>query len=70
MIAAVDAGGPAATAGLKPGEQILRIAGSPAGTTDDVAVALAQQKPGTVVPVEVNGPQGTVTVRVKLGQAP
>jgi putative serine protease PepD len=38
--------------------------------SDDVAVALADEKPGATIRVEVRGPNGTQTERVKLGQAP
>jgi S1-C subfamily serine protease len=69
LIAAVTPGGPAADAGIVPGDVLLRIAGSPASTTDDIAVALAQQKPGVTVPVEVRGADGTRSVPVTLGQA-
>jgi putative serine protease PepD len=70
LVAAVTSGGPAAAAGIAPGDVLVSIAGSPASTTDDIAVALAQQKPGATVPVEVRGPNGTRTVKVKLAQAP
>jgi putative serine protease PepD len=70
VVAAVTPGGPAADAGIRPGAVLVSIAGSPATTTDDIAVALAQQKPGATVPVAISGANGTRTVRVKLGQAP
>jgi len=70
FVADVVPGGPAADAGIKPDELIVRVAGSATPTTDDVAVALADEKPGATIPVEVRGPNGTQTVQVKLGQAP
>jgi S1-C subfamily serine protease len=69
VVAAVTPGGPAADAGIAPGDVLVRIAGSPATTTDDIAVALAQQKPGDIVPVAISGANGARTVKVKLAQA-
>jgi S1-C subfamily serine protease len=70
LIAAVVPGGPAAKAGLRAGEQFVAIAGAPVATVDDVAVALAQRKPGARVAVQVAGPQGSRTVQVRLGHVP
>jgi S1-C subfamily serine protease len=70
LIADVVPNGPAAQAGIKAGEQLVSVAGSPATTTDDIALALAQQKPGATIPVQVRDGQGTHTVNVKLGQTP
>jgi S1-C subfamily serine protease len=70
LVAAVTSGGPAAQAGIAPGDVLVSIAGRPASTTDDIAVALAHYKPGATVPVAVRGPKGTRTVNVTLGQAP
>jgi S1-C subfamily serine protease len=70
LIAAVTAGGPAADAGIRPGELLVKIGSSAISTTDDVAVALAGYKPGATVPVEVRGPNGARTVKVKVDQAP
>jgi putative serine protease PepD len=70
LVAAVTRGGPAADAGIAAGDFLVRVAGSPTPTTDDVALAVAQQRPGATVNVEVLSPHGTSTVHVKLGQAP
>jgi putative serine protease PepD len=70
LIADVIPNGPAAQAGLSAGELLVSVAGSPAATTDDIAVALAQQKPGSRVPVRVRDARGTRTVNVTLGQTP
>jgi S1-C subfamily serine protease len=70
LVAAVVRGGPAADAGIRAGELIARVAGDPTATTDDVAVALANEKPGATVPIGVRGPGGERTVRVKLGETP
>ena len=70
LVASVVRGGPAAGAGIQVGDTILTVAGSPTPTTDDLAVALAQQKPGATVSIQYRGANGTRTARVKLGQAP
>jgi putative serine protease PepD len=70
LVASVVRGSPAAGAGIQVGDTILALAGSPTPTTDDIAVALAQQKPGAKVSVRYRGANGTRTARVKLGQAP
>jgi S1-C subfamily serine protease len=63
LIASVLPGGPAADAGIS-------IAGLPTATTDDIAIALAQHKPGATVSVQVSGPHGDRTIPVQLGQVP
>jgi putative serine protease PepD len=70
LVAAVTRGGPAATAGIKAGDMIVGVAGGPTPTTDDIAVALAQQRPGATVSVQVHGANASRTVRIKLGQTP
>ena len=63
-------GGPAAQAGIRAGDALVEVAGRSATSVDALAIALASQKPGAVVPVEVDGPGGTRTLRVRLGQLP
>jgi putative serine protease PepD len=70
LIADVIPGGPAARAGIMGGELLVSVAGTATPTADDVAVALAKQKPGARVPVELRDSQGTRTVNVTLGQTP
>jgi putative serine protease PepD len=70
LVASVVRGGPAAAAGIQAGDMIVRVAGGPTPTTDDIAVALAQQHPGATVSVQVRGANGAHTVKVKLGEAP
>jgi putative serine protease PepD len=69
VIASVEKGGPAARAGLRPGEVIVAIDGKPTPSTDALATVLAQLEPGQSVPVDVVDPDGGKrTVDVKLGQ--
>jgi putative serine protease PepD len=70
FVASVVRGGPAADAGIQAGDLLMRVARSSTPTTDDVAIAIARQRPGASVPVEVRSPSGTRTVHVTLGQAP
>jgi putative serine protease PepD len=70
LVAAVVPHGPAADAGIRPGDVIERIGHSSATTVDDVAVALAEQQPGATVAVRIRGTGGPRTLQVTLGQAP
>jgi S1-C subfamily serine protease len=70
VVADVVAGGPAADAGIRPGDQIMRISDTPVASVDGVVLALAEQQPGATVPVEVSGAEGSRTLQVTLGQLP
>lgn len=71
VVAQVQQGGPAARAGIKAGDVIVRIAGHKVSSATEVADVLAQLKPGQTVPVEVRRQSGgSSTVHVKLGQYP
>ena len=63
MVAAVVHGGPAADAGIRPGDVIARVAGKPVPTVDDLAVALAELEPGNRVPVELHAQTGRARAR-------
>ena len=70
LVAAVSSGGPAAKAGIRAGDLLVQIAGQPAASADDVAVALAEHRAGDTVPVLVRDATGQRTVRVTLGELP
>ena len=70
MVASVVRGGPAADAGIRPGDVITRVAGKQVPTVDDIAVQLARLEPGQRVAVELAQRGGTRTVQVALGQIP
>jgi putative serine protease PepD len=70
-IGGVTAGGPAAKAGLKVGDRIVAVNGTPTPTTVALAAAIARLAPGTPAKVKVVEPDGkTKTATVTLGQYP
>jgi putative serine protease PepD len=70
VVAAVQRGGPADRAGVKPADVILAVAGRPTRTSDDLAGVLAQLRPGQRVPLRLLHADGTrETVQVRLGEA-
>jgi S1-C subfamily serine protease len=71
VVAAVQKGGPADKAGVKPGDVITSIDGQPTPTADALATVVAALPPGKTVTVDVRHPDGRkATVKVKLGQLP
>jgi putative serine protease PepD len=71
VVESVERGGPAATAGIKPGDVIVAVAGQPTPTTDVLSSVLATVHPGQKVPVVVVDPQGArSTIQVRLGSQP
>jgi serine protease Do len=59
--------GPAATAGIEPGDVIIEFNGKPVNRSDDLPQIVAATAPGTTVPVKVirDGKERTFTVRVE-----
>ena len=71
IVTDVEAGGPAATAGIKPNQVIAAIGGKPTPTTDDLSEVLAGYKPKRAAKVELVSQDGTrTTVTVILGELP
>ena len=71
LVYGIDAGGPAATAGIKTGELIVSIDGKPTPDSNTLSVVLAGLEPGQTVPVVVMKSAGSqTTVQVTLGQIP
>jgi S1-C subfamily serine protease len=70
-VAAVIRGGPAAKAGLRPGDVITKINGTPVPDAETLAVVLAALRPGQQVTLDVITVSGsTTTVHLTLGQLP
>ena len=71
VVTAVQAGGPAATAGLRPGDVISKIGETPIEDRADLEYALSTQyKPGDTVGVTFMRDAREQTVQVKLGDRP
>jgi putative serine protease PepD len=71
LVYAVEAGGPAAQAGITARELIVSIDGRPTPDNSTLSVVLAGLQPGQTVPVVVERSDGTrSTVQVRLGQIP
>jgi S1-C subfamily serine protease len=69
LVTKVYAGSGAAKAGLRTGDVIVAVDGTPTPTLDALAQVLAKHKPGDQVKVEVSGKRKT-TVRLTLGELP
>ena len=70
-VAAVTPGGPAAKAGLRPGDVITAVNGTATPDTETLAAVLAGLHPGQQVPVSVTKADGsTTTMHLTLGQLP
>ena len=70
-IAAVTPGGPAAKAGLQPGDVITAVNGTATPDTETLAAVLAGLQPGQQASLSVTKADGsTATVKVTLGQLP
>jgi putative serine protease PepD len=71
LIVGVVRGGPAAKAGLAPGDVIVSIDGQPVMSVENVAALIAAHKPGDRAQVKVRHQDGSeATVQVTLGELP
>jgi putative serine protease PepD len=67
----VESGGPAANAGIRVGDVITSVAGTPTPAGADLTAVIAGLKPGQTVKVAVQRPNGArATFRVTLGEYP
>jgi serine protease Do len=69
-ITAVEAGQPAAQAGLRPGDVVLSIGGREIGDATDLTTTLARRQPGEQVDLVIWRDGRQQTVRVRLGEFP
>jgi S1-C subfamily serine protease len=67
-VVSVTPGGPAATAGIRPGDVIVDVAGQATPSVQALGTVLAGQQPGQSVPVTVRRDAGQQTVTVVLGE--
>ena len=70
IIADVNAGGPAADAGVKPNDIVRKIDGEPIKNNEDLVVRIASHKPGETVKLEVLRDGEAKKLDVKLGKRP
>ncbi|HEV7584241.1 MAG TPA: trypsin-like peptidase domain-containing protein [Solirubrobacteraceae bacterium] len=71
VVQSVVPGGPAAKAGIRPGEVIVSVAGQSITSTDVLSSVLATLRPGQTVPVQILTPEGQASVlQVTLGSQP
>lgn len=66
LVRTVDRNGPAAAAGVEPGDVIVRYNNKDVGKSTELVDMVTRTKPGTTVPIEVvrNGEHKTVNVKV------
>ena len=71
IVERVQAGSPAAAAGIRAGDRITRLDGRPVDSMDDVAAILGRHAPGDVVGLEVEENAGTArSLRATLDDRP
>jgi putative serine protease PepD len=68
LVSAIVPGGPAAKAGLRPGDVVLEVDGKPTPTADVLVSVLADLRPGQQVPVKLVRHGKEITVTVTLGE--
>ena len=71
LVQSVTPGGPAAKAGLAPGDVITSVNGQKTATVDDLTSVVSELKPGTSVSLEVVTQRGAhKTLHLTLGTFP
>ncbi len=68
LISAITAGGPAAKAGLKPGDVVVDFNGKPVKDSDSLVALVVATKPGTTVPVTVYRDNQRKTINVTVDE--
>ena len=69
LISSVDPDSPAATAGLKPGDVITQVNGSPIERAGDLSNRIGMDEPGSRVTLKVWREKSTLNIGVKLAEA-
>ncbi len=67
LVSSVDASGPAAKAGLQPGDVILSVNGTPVTDSSDLPSQVAGLKPGSTATVQVWRDKATKDMKVTIG---
>ncbi|WP_028217819.1 DegQ family serine endoprotease [Paraburkholderia oxyphila] len=67
LVSSVDSNGPAAKAGLKPGDVILAVNGEPVGDSSDLPSLIAGMKPGTKADIQVWRDKSTKDFSATIG---
>ncbi|MEM5327501.1 DegQ family serine endoprotease [Paraburkholderia sp. JHI2823] len=67
LVSSVDASGPAAKAGLKPGDVILSVNGQAVDESSDLPSLIAGMKPGTKADIQVWRDKGTKNLTATIG---
>jgi serine protease Do len=70
IVGRVEAGSPAARAGLRPQDIVVRANDTAIASGGDLRRVLRSLSPGTTVRLEIVRPDGRSTVQVRLGEAP
>jgi putative serine protease PepD len=70
VVGDVTQGGPAADAGIRSGDTLVKVDGTTIGSADDVSAAIADRKPGDRVAVRVRRGGSDVDLQVTLGSRP
>jgi serine protease Do len=67
LVMTVPKGGPADSAGVKPGDVIIEFSGKPVAKSDDLVQQVVATAPGTTVPLKLlrDGKQVTLSVKVE-----
>jgi putative serine protease PepD len=68
LVQSVEANGPAASAGIKPGDLIVAVNKTPVANTDELAAVLAGIKPSRTIPVDLIRDGKKLTIDVTVGQ--
>jgi S1-C subfamily serine protease len=70
LITGVLQNGPAAHAGIKPGDVITEVAGKPVSSVSELLTSVAGLKPGAPVPFKIQRRDDTSDVNVTPGKRP
>ena len=70
IITGVLQNGPAAQAGMRPGDVIAQVAGKPVRNVSELLTAVAALKPGEKAPFEIQRGDGTVELQISPGVRP